>query len=244
VPHSLSSVSDVRLVQAGGIGLAYRESGLPSAPPLVLLHALGESSGDWEQVAAALSGSWHVYALDLRGHGRSDWPGTYTLALLRDDVIAFLDALELPEVTIIGHSMGGAVAYLLAMRQPDRVRRLVLEDPAPPWPRAAPTPVRPPGPLSFDWAVTALSAEASDPPASSRDGLTAITAPTLVIAGGPDSHVNQDRLADLAARIPGGQVLTIPAGHLVHAAQPARFISAVTAFLDDSGPGAAASAPA
>ena len=186
-------------------------------------------------MAATLTDSWHVYALDLRGHGRSDWPGTYTLALLRDDVLAFLDALKLPQVTVIGHSMGGAAAYLVAMRQPERVRRLALEEPAPPWPRVPPSQVRPPGPLSFDWAVTVLSAEASaPPPASSRDGLAAITAPALVIAGGPDSHVSQARLADMAALIPGGQLITIPAGHLVHAAQPARFTSAVAAFLAGS----------
>ena len=83
--------------------------------------------------------------------------------------------------------------------------------------------------------MTVLSAEASDPPASSRDGLTAITAPTLVIAGGPDSHVSQDRLADMAALIPGGELITISAGHLVHAAQPARFTSAVVTFLAGSG---------
>lgn len=228
-------MADVRLVQANGIRLAYRESGSASAPPLLLLHALGENSADWDQVAAPLAASWHVYALDLRGHGRSDWPGTYTLALLRDDVLAFLGALKLSQVTVIGHSMGGAAAYLVAMRQPERIRRLVLEEPAPPWPRAPRSPVRPPGPLPFDWAVTVLSAEASDPPASSRDGLAAITAPTLIVAGGPDSHVSQDRLADMAALIPGGQLITIRAGHLVHAAQPTRFISAVTAFLADSG---------
>ena len=156
-------MTDMRLVQANGIRLAYRESGPISAPPLLLLHALGENSADWDQVAATLTDSWHVYALDLRGHGRSDWPGTYTLALLRDDVLAFLDALKLPQVTVIGHSMGGAAAYLVAMRQPERVRRLVLEEPAPPWPRVPPSQVRPPGPLPFDWAVTVLSAEASDP---------------------------------------------------------------------------------
>jgi 3-oxoadipate enol-lactonase len=234
-------MTDVGLVQANGIRLAYRESGPATAPPLVLLHALGENSADWDQVAAALAASWHVYALDLRGHGRSDWPGTYTLALLRDDVLAFLDALKLPQVTVIGHSMGGAAAYLMAMRQPDRVRRLVLEEPAPPWPRVPRSPVRPPGPLSFDWAVTVLSAEASDPPVSSRDGLAAITAPTLVVAGGPDSHVSQDRLADMAALIPDGRLITIPAGHLVHTVQPARFISAVTAFL--AGPGSPADPP-
>jgi 3-oxoadipate enol-lactonase len=105
------------------------------------------------------------------------------------------------------------------------------------WPASAVTPACPdmtPSAKPFDWAATVLSAEASDPPASSRDGLAAITAPTPVIAGGPDSHVNQDRLADMAARIPGGQLITIPAGHLVHAAQPARFTSAVAEFLADS----------
>ena len=225
-------MGEVQLIQAGPVRLAYRESGAASAAPVVLLPALGETADDWAEVAAALSRSWHVYAVDLRGHGRSDWPGQYTLPLLRDDVTGFLDALGLGQVTLIGHSMGGAVAYLLAMRHPGRVRRLVLEDPAPPWPRPVP-PVssRPDGPLSFDWAVTGLSAEASDPPASSRDGLAGITAPTLIVAGGPASHVNQDRLAQMAGLIPGARLITLPAGHLVHARQPEAFISAVADFL-------------
>jgi 3-oxoadipate enol-lactonase len=224
-------MGEVQLIQAGPVRLAYRESGAASAAPVVLLHALGETADDWAQVAAALSRSWHVYAVDLRGHGRSDWPGQYTLPLLRDDVTGFLDALELGSVTLIGHSMGGAVAYLVAMREPGRVRRLVLEDPAPPWPRVPPVPSRPDGPLPFDWAVTGLSVEASHPPASSRDGLAAITAPTLIIGGGPASHVNQDQLAQMAGLIPGARLITLPAGHLVHAARPEAFISAVTEFL-------------
>jgi len=224
-------VTDLRLVRANGIRLAYRESGSPAATPVVLLHALGENSADWDPVAAALSETWHVYAPDLRGHGRSDWPGAYTLALLRDDVLGFLDALELPRAAMIGHSMGGAAAYLLAIRQPGRVTRLVLEEPAPPWPRVPRVPARPPGPLPFDWAVTRLSAEASHPPESSRAGLAAITAPTLIVAGGPDSQVSQDRLADMAALIPDARLVTIPAGHLVHAARPEAFLSAVTGFL-------------
>ena len=162
--RNLGIMTEVELTQAGEVRLAYRESGPPSAAPVVLLHALGEDSGDWNEVTRALSGSWHVYAVDLRGHGRSDWPGTYSLPLLRDDVLRFLDALGLRQVTLIGHSIGGAVAYLLAMQYPDqRVLRMVLEDPAPPWPRVPPTPSRPAGPLSFDWAVTALSVQASDP---------------------------------------------------------------------------------
>ncbi len=100
-----------------------------SAPPLLLLHALGENSADWDQVAATLTDSWHVYALDLRGHGSSDWPGTNTLALLRDDVLAFLDAQKLPHVTVIGHSMErGGRRTLVASGSPSEVRRLVLEE--------------------------------------------------------------------------------------------------------------------
>lgn len=67
---------DQHSVDVGGVRLAYQMSGPPGAPPLVLLHALGEDATDWEAVVPALARSRRVYALDLRGHGRSDWPGT------------------------------------------------------------------------------------------------------------------------------------------------------------------------
>jgi pimeloyl-ACP methyl ester carboxylesterase len=117
----------------------------PEAPPVVLLHALGEQSSDWAPVAAALAPSWRLYAPDLRGHGASDWPGSYTIEQLTTDLEAFLDALGLEEVTLVGHSIGAPPAYLYAARHPDRVTRLVLEDPAPPWPRARRVAARPEG---------------------------------------------------------------------------------------------------
>jgi 3-oxoadipate enol-lactonase len=218
-------------IDVGGIRLAYRRSGPASAPPLVLLHALGEDSSGWEELAAALAQSWRVYGVDLRGHGSSDWPGSYSIQLMADDVVRFLDTLGLGPVALVGHSMGGVVAYVLASQHPERVSRLVLEDPAPPWPRPPRFPTRPDGPLSFDWAVTSMAAEVNDPPPYWRDNLTAISAPTLLIAGGRDSHINQDHLADLAALIPSCELVTIPAGHFVHAASPAAFTDAVTAFL-------------
>jgi pimeloyl-ACP methyl ester carboxylesterase len=64
-----------RRVQAGGVRLAYRTWGPADAPPVVLLHALGEGSSDWARVAEALAPAWRVYAPDLRGHGASDWLG-------------------------------------------------------------------------------------------------------------------------------------------------------------------------
>ena len=222
-----------RRVQAGGVRLAYRTWGLPArTPPVVLLHALGEGSTDWARVAEALAPAWPVYAPDLRGHGASDWPGAYTIEQLTTDLEAFLDALGLDRVTLVGHSMGGPPAYLYSARHPERIARLVLEEPAPPWPRAQRVLTRPDGPLPFDWDATALSNEFTDPPASAwRDSLRQVLSPALLIAGGPASHVDQGQLADMAALIPDCELVTIPAGHLVHAARPAEFTALLTGFL-------------
>lgn len=142
---------DHRVIETGGVRLAYRVCGSPEAPPLVLLHALGEDSTDWDGVMPALARHRRVYALDLRGHGRSDRPGDYSLELMRADVLGVLDALALERVDLIGHSMGGVVAYLLAGRHPERVGRLILEDAPAPLPREPSVPTRPDGELPYDW---------------------------------------------------------------------------------------------
>ncbi|MYV46593.1 alpha/beta hydrolase [Streptomyces sp. SID2888] len=223
-----------RSVDVGGIRLAYRISGPPDAPPLVLLHALGEDATDWEVVVPALARSRRVYALDLRGHGRSDWPGEYSLELMQTDVLRFLDALGLGPVDLIGHSMGGIVAYLLAENCPQRVSRLVLEDVSTPRPRERTTPTRPDGTLTFDWEMVLAvrrQIDVADPGWLERLGR--ITAKTLVLAGGPRSHVPQDGVAELARRIPGGRLVTVPVGHLIHQATPEAFTEAVSAFLEE-----------
>ncbi len=223
---------DHRLVDVRGIRLAYRVSGPPEAPPLVLLHALGENATDWEQVVPALAHSRRVYALDLRGHGRSDWPGDYSLELMRADVLQFLDALGLGHVDLIGHSMGGIVAYLLAQDHPQRVSRLVLEDVSVPRPREPSTPTRLDGDLTFNWEmVLAVRRQIDQPDSRWLERLSQITAETLVVAGGPRSHVPQDGVAELARRIPGGHMVTIPVGHLIHHAAPEAFTEVVAAFL-------------
>ncbi|MEV0261893.1 alpha/beta fold hydrolase [Streptomyces sp. NPDC050617] len=222
----------VDAVDAGGVRLAYRAAGPPDAPPLVLLHALGESSADWAAVTPAFARERRVYAPDLRGHGRSDWPGTYSLDLMRTDVVRFLDALGLDRVDLIGHSMGGAVAYLLAASHPQRVNRLVLEDVPLPLPRRPTTPTRPDGDLAFDWEVVpAIRRQIDTPDPEWLGRLGRITAESLVVGGGPDSHVPQDGVAELARRLPGGRVVTIPVGHLVHHAAPEEFTNAVSDFL-------------
>ena len=113
------------------VRLAYQVSGPPGAPPMVLLHGLGERGASWGPVLGALAVRFRVYALDLRGHGDSDWPGSYSFELMAGDVASLLDRLGLGAVTLVGHSMGGAVAYRVAMSRPDLVGRLIVED-APP----------------------------------------------------------------------------------------------------------------
>ncbi|WP_145883974.1 alpha/beta fold hydrolase [Streptomyces sp. BK340] len=223
-----------RIVDVGEVRLACRMWGAPDAPPLMLLHAMGENAADWEAVAPAFARSRRVYALDLRGHGRSDWPGDYSLELMQADVLGFLDALALGSVDLIGHSMGGVVAYLLAQDCPQRVTRLVLEDVPVPRPRERTTPTRPDGALTFDWEmVPAVRRQIDTPDPRWLQRLSRISAKTLVIAGGPHSHVSQDGVAELARRIPGARAVTIAVGHLIHHAAPEAFTETVSAFLEE-----------
>ncbi len=220
------------MVDAGGVRLACRVSGDPGGGAVVLLHALGKNGSDWGPVAEELSRRWRVYVPDLRGHGRSEWPGEYSFELMRDDVGALLDALRLERVTLIGHSMGGVVAYLYAMKHPDRVERMVLEETPPPFPRDRPLPQRPDGEPDFDWeTVAALHAQLADPAEDWRTGLEAITAPVMLVRGGLRSHVPQDQIAAMARGLSGGRLVTIPCGHEIHAARPSDFTATLDGFL-------------
>ncbi|MEU0134590.1 alpha/beta hydrolase [Streptomyces sp. NPDC006296] len=222
----------VSSVQAGGIRLAHRTWGDPSAPPVVLAHGRGGSSLDWTAIAERLADRHRVYALDFRGHGLSDWPGRYSLELFRDDLHAFLEARNLSGATVIGHSMGGAAALLLAERHPALIGALVLEDVPtllpcdPPRPPAARLPQEP----GFDREVVpSIDAQLNDPDPEHRERLGEITAPALVV-GGSRSHVDQEQLAEMAGRIPGGRYLSVDAGHRVHAENPTAFLAALGSF--------------
>jgi pimeloyl-ACP methyl ester carboxylesterase len=223
----------VHSVTAQGVTLAYRVWGREDAPPVVLAHGRGGDSSDWTRVAEELAATRRVYAPDFRVHGLSDWPGGYGFETFRDDLSLFVTALALAPVDIVGHSMGGAAALLLAERRPELVARLVVEDAPPLLPLDPPRPpaVRGEEPLGFDWPVVpATDRELNEPDPAWWEELTAITSPTLVIGGGPTSHVPQTRLAELAGRIPGGRLVTIDAGHLVHESRPEDFLTALKEF--------------
>ncbi|MFF8606988.1 alpha/beta fold hydrolase [Streptomyces sp. NPDC015346] len=224
---------EVRTVVIDGVRLAYRVWGEEGAPPVVLVHGRGGSSADWTRVAGELATDRRVYAVDLRGHGLSDRPGHYGFDVFRDELRGFLKALGLSGATVVGHSMGGAAACLLAQREPDLIGRLVLEDsPAffPLDPPRAPAD-RPDGPLALDWEVVlATDAQLNAPDPAWQEELPAVTAPTLVLGGGESSHLPQEQLAWLAGRIPGARHVTIEAGHLIHASKPDEYLAALRDF--------------
>lgn len=217
----------------GDLRLAYELYGAADAPPLVLLHALGEDRSSWGPVTARFAEHFQVIAVDLRGHGDSGWPGSYSFRLMAGDVLALLDHLHLSRVSVLGHSMGGMVAYLIAEGWPERVERLIIEDAPPPFPRDRAVPDRPDGELRFDWAVVpAIVGEVNRGSPQMWECLAAITAPTLLVGGGPESHIPQEQLHAVAQHIRDCMLVTIPVGHCVHVARPDEFADAVFGWLD------------
>lgn len=224
-------------VALDGITLVVREwaANDPTDPPVLLLPATGETVADWDGVALSLSASRMVFAVNLRGHGASNWPGTYSIQLMADDVMGLLDTGFFgPTVDVVGHSLGGLVACAVAAASPDRVRRLVLEDIGLLHPRTAATPTKPDGVLDFDWRVVEqVRPEIDDFDPGWADLIRTIDAPTLILAGGPNSPIPRDRVEDLARRLPRSSIATIDAGHLIHATEPELFVEHVLVFLGD-----------
>jgi pimeloyl-ACP methyl ester carboxylesterase len=201
-------------------------------PPAVLLPGTGETADDWDVVASSLRTLRTVYAVNLRGHGQSDWPGNYSIEAFAVDVGGLVRQLSDQPVDVVGHSLGGLVACRLAFASPELVRRLVLEDVGLPQPRAVAPPSRPEGVLPFDWRVVEqVRPEIDNPDPRWGDIIAGISAPTLVVAGGPSSFVPQDHIAKLVRTVPDGRLVTVDAGHLVHATKPVEFIHHVLTFL-------------
>jgi pimeloyl-ACP methyl ester carboxylesterase len=116
-----------------GLRLRYLEWGDVGAPPIVLLHGFSSTALAWQNVGDALATRYHVIALDQRGHGASEWDpqGRYTIDDFVADAHAVTQQLQLAPFVLIGHSMGGSIAYTYASVHPEDVTRLVIEDSAP-----------------------------------------------------------------------------------------------------------------
>ena len=118
------------ILTTNGVELYYEESGMGDA--IVLVHGLGSYSGDWRPQIDALSRRYRVIALDLRGHGRSDKPpGPYSIAAFAADVASLIRSIHAGPAHVVGLSLGGAVAFQLAVDAPALVRSVTIVNSAP-----------------------------------------------------------------------------------------------------------------
>jgi pimeloyl-ACP methyl ester carboxylesterase len=117
--------------------LHYVDWGNPDAPPLLLLHGGRDHCRNWDWVADALRGEWHIIAPDLRGHGDSAWSqaGNYTMAAYIYDLAQLVHQQKLAPVTIVAHSLGGNISLRYAGIYPEQVRKLVAIEGLGPSPR-------------------------------------------------------------------------------------------------------------
>lgn len=114
-----------------GAKINYIEAGDPTKPKVILLHGLGGSTANWATNITALSANYHVIALDQVGFGKSDKPFLkYRVATYADFLDKFMSELKIESASLVGNSMGGWVAALMAMKYPNRVNKIVLADAA------------------------------------------------------------------------------------------------------------------
>ena len=215
-----------RTVPVGGVTINVREAGDPAGATAILLHGGSSSAATWDRLAASLTADGHhVIAADLRGHGGSSRTPDYPLQRFSDDIRGLMDTLGIESAALVGHSLGGYVASVLAQQETVRVTRLVLEEPGMPArdsrqpPRAVRSPVH--GARAFGTRSSPRvrpEGGGLSYPAAARpdpvwwDRLRLITAPTLLISGGPASHIPPQQLAAAARAISCSRLVTDPGG--------------------------------
>lgn len=237
----------------------------PAGRGLMLIHGAGGSHLDWPRDIQRLPGL-NVFNIDLPGHGRSEGGGYGDIAAYARDVDDFARALDLNEICVAGHSMGGAIALQLALARPPWLSSLVLIG------TGAHLPVSPQileavqagaddavgQIMAFAWrgtsraemveqAKAAMSAANSETLYHSflacnqfdvREELSEIAIPALVICGGDDRMTPAAYGRDLAAGIPGARLLIIEeAGHYVTLEQPQTVAAAMSGLISGESTG-------
>lgn len=229
--------------------------------PLLLLHGLTAVKEAWSALVDPLAArGWEVVAPDQRGHGRSEWPesvAAYTLDALVDDAWAIVDHLGWDDVVVVGHSLGGVVAQLMALGAPDRVAGLGLVATIPgrlPGDRPSrarvlagrlkrsglglvggrrPAPADPgedaaSSPSMVEGLLSAMAAAPDRGP-----GLRSVRVPALVV-GGADDHLFIPGSYALADALPGARLVVLDGvGHEVPTEATDRLRREVITFLDD-----------
>ena len=227
--------------------------------PVLMIHGAGGSHLDWPAELRRMPEA-NAIIPDLPGHGRSEAPGHKTVGAYAADMVALLNALELQNVIVLGFSMGGAIAQMLALYHRQRISGMILiataakmpVDPAllaalnTDYEKAIPTLIERQWSQSADEQMKRLSLRRLrevDPDVlrgdyqavnafDNRDRLSQLQIPTLIIAGTADQIIPLEDSQYLHEQITGSQLVKIEGGgHLVTLEQPQAVASAVQAWL-------------
>lgn len=114
------------VVELPELKMYYEREG--SGEPVVLIHGLGDGHEGWDhQVSALAKANFEAFAIDLRGHGQSEkTDANHSLERFAEDITYFMDTVEVSKAHIVGHSMGGHIAQLLALNFPEKIQSLTL----------------------------------------------------------------------------------------------------------------------
>jgi pimeloyl-ACP methyl ester carboxylesterase len=243
-------------VAANGLQIGYDVDG--AGPPLILLHgATSIGAEDFAAQLPLLSRAFLVHVPDARGHGRTAWDAArgFRYDWLVDDVAAFADALGLATFHLLGFSMGAMTALQFAVRQPARVRTLVVvgittqREPRASVARRLMDPERidredapfaallgrrhDAGQGAGAWRrlLPAIAADVAAQPLLSPRDMRSIDAPTLVVCGDRDPFVPVDHAWGMQRQLHDGRLLVVPdCGHEVTARRPGLFNEALGGF--------------
>ena len=121
---------EVGRIEVDGVGLHVEVDGPEDGTPVLFLHGVGSSAKTWEWLPHEVTQGRRIVRIDQRGHGRSDHAtGTYVLARYGADAIAVLREVGAGPALLVGHSLGGVVAWWVAQNHPELVTAVLLEDP-------------------------------------------------------------------------------------------------------------------
>ncbi|WP_416061431.1 alpha/beta fold hydrolase [Rhodococcus indonesiensis] len=241
-----------------GVAIAYRDSAPTTGyhpVPVLLVHGMGGDGRTWDRFARSLlAAGRRVVAVDLRGHGRSARAASYRFDEFGADVLGLCEHLGLETVDLVGHSLGGHTGSLVAQQRPGLVRRLVLEEAPLPLRPGDPPPVlggRLPSPaelwhastnllrnpratFAFDRSMTGSAiTQFRAPNPMWWERLPRITAPTLILRGGPGSMVDPTRLTAAVDVLGDVAVHDFTCGHSIHRDRHREFEATVLPFLTD-----------
>ena len=126
-----------RFVTVNGIRIHYLDWGSESKPPMIMLHGIGRVAHTFDHIAAHFSANYHVMAVDMRGHGDSEWDpkGAYLVEDYTKDIEGLADQLHLRNIIVWGNSTGGRVVQVFAGLHPELVAAVIAEDVGPERPR-------------------------------------------------------------------------------------------------------------